>query len=147
MLKIDLMTESDVEGVWAVDKECFKLSWSLNSFYEEMKNELSVYFVAKEENEIVGYAGFWNVAGAGDITNVAVHPDYRRKGIASLLILTMIKKSRELNLSSLTLEVRESNIAAQNLYAKFGFSTIGRRKAFYSDNREDALIMSLVLGE
>lgn len=145
MIKIDLMTKSDVKSVAEVDRECFIVPWSEKAFYDETENELAIYFVAKDEDKVIGYAGFWNVSGEGDITNVAVKSDYRKQGIATMLISEMIKKARELALGCLTLEVRRSNIAAQNLYSKFGFTTIGERKRYYSDNREDALIMTLIL--
>jgi ribosomal-protein-alanine N-acetyltransferase len=82
------------------------------------------------------------VSGEGDITNVAVLPEYRRLGIGSILIEAVIKKAAELELSLLTLEVRRSNTVAQSLYSKYGFEVIGERKRYYSDNREDALIMT-----
>ena len=94
-----------------------------------MQNKLAVYFVAKDNGKCIGYAGFWNVSGEGDITNVAVLPEYRKNGIGSMLEL-------------LTLEVRKSNIAAQGLYKKYGFDIIGERKRYYSDNGEDAWIMT-----
>ena len=145
MIDIELMTKDDVDGVTAVDNKSFKVAWSKKAFMDETENELAIYFVAKDDGVCIGYAGFWNVSGEGDITNVAVLPEYRRKGIASRLIDVMIKKANELELSLLTLEVRRSNEAAQNLYKKFGFETIGERKRYYSDNREDALIMQLEL--
>mgnify|MGYP005811059435 FL=1 len=103
------------------------------------------YFIAREGDEIIGYAGFWNVSGEGDITNIAVDEKYRRKHIGSALLEALIKKAAALKLELLTLEVRRSNIAAQRLYAKYGFEEIGIRKGYYSNNREDALIMTKTL--
>ena len=145
MIKIDMMTKEDVKEVAMVDRECFLVPWSEKAFYDESENELAIYFVAKDEDKVIGYAGFWNVSGEGDITNVAVSKAYRKCGVASGLIKEIIKKAGELSLELLTLEVRRSNIAAQNLYKKFGFYVIGERKRYYSDNREDALIMTLFL--
>lgn len=136
------MTEADVAAVAELEKKCFAVPWSEKSFHDEMKNQLAVYFVAKKEDRCIGYAGFWNVSGEGGITNVAVLPEYRRSGIGSLLISKMIKTAKELNLALLTLEVRKSNAAAQRLYKKYGFDVIGERKRYYSDNGEDAWIMT-----
>lgn len=141
-MEITQMTSEDVSEIAELDKKCFAVPWSEKSFCDETENPLAVYYIAKENGKCVGYAGFWNVSGEGDITNVAVLPEYRRKGIGSRLIETVIKKASELNLSLLTLEVRKSNIAAQGLYSKYGFDIIGERKRYYSDNREDALIMT-----
>lgn len=141
-MEITQMTSEDVPEMAELDKKCFTVPWSEKSFYDETENPLAVYYIAKDNGKCVGYAGFWNVSGEGDITNVAVLPEYRRSGVGSRLIETVIKKASELKLSLLTLEVRKSNIAAQGLYSKYGFDIIGERKRYYSDNREDALIMT-----
>lgn len=136
------MTEEDVAEVAELEKKCFAIPWSEKSFHDEMKNKLAVYFVAKKDGRCIGYAGFWNVSGEGGITNVAVLPKYRRQGIGSMLIAEMIKTAAKLKLDLLTLEVRKGNIGAQGLYKKFGFDIIGERKRYYSDNGEDAWIMT-----
>ena len=145
MIYISIMTASDADEVAEVDKICFTVPWSTKAFYDEVENDIAIYFVARDNGKCIGYAGFWNVSGEGDITNIAVLPEYRRQGVASRIITEMIKKANELSLELLTLEVRRSNAAAQNLYNKFGFEVIGERKRYYSDNREDALIMTLKL--
>ncbi len=147
MAEIFRMTDDDVYEVSELDKRCFAIPWSPSAFADEMINDMAVYFVAKEDEKIVGYCGFWNVAGEGDITNIAVAPEYRRSGIGSALIEAMATSARRLGLSMLTLEVRKSNAPAQSLYKKYGFEEIGLRKRYYSDNREDALIMALKLKE
>lgn len=136
------MTLEDVKEIAELEKKCFAIPWSEKSFTDEMNNKIAVYLVAKDNGKCIGYAGFWNVSGEGDITNVAVLPQYRKQGIGSMLIKTMIKTARELNIYLLTLEVRKSNIAAQGLYNKYGFDIIGERKRYYSDNGEDAWIMT-----
>ena len=141
------MTEEDVSAVAELEKKCFAVPWSENSFHDEMKNKLAVYFVAKSDGRCIGYAGFWNVSGEGGITNVAVLPEYRRQGIGSMLIAQMIKTAMQLKLDLLTLEVRKSNIAAQGLYKKYGFDIIGERKRYYSDNGEDAWIMTKIFDD
>ena len=136
------MTLEDVGEIAELEKKCFAIPWSEKSFTDEMNNKLAVYLVAKDNGKCIGYAGFWNISGEGGITNVAVLPQYRKQGIGSMLIKTMIKTARELNIYLLTLEVRKSNIAAQGLYNKYGFDIIGERKRYYSDNGEDAWIMT-----
>lgn len=138
------MTLEDVTEIAALDKICFKVPWSEKSFRDEMSNKLAIYRVAKDNGKCIGYAGFWNVSGEGGITNVAVLPEYRRQGIGSMLITEMIKTAETLKLDLLTLEVRKSNTAAQHLYSKFGFEIIGERKRYYSDNGEDAYIMTKI---
>lgn len=140
-MEITLMKRSDAHEMAELDKKCFAVPWSEKSFHDEAENLLAVYFVARIDKQIIGYAGFWNVAGEGDITNVAVLPEFRKQGVGSRLIEAVIKRAAELGLSILTLEVRRSNISAQMLYSKYGFEVIGERKRYYSDNREDALIM------
>lgn len=136
------MTLKDVGEIAELEKRCFAVPWSEKSFTDEMNNKLAVYLVAKDNGKCIGYAGFWNVSGEGDITNVAVLPEYRQQGIGSMLIKNMIKTAKELDIELLTLEVRKSNIAAQGLYNKYGFDIIGERKRYYSDNGEDAWIMT-----
>lgn len=136
------MTIEDVPEIAALEKECFTVPWSERSFMDEMSNKLAIYHVAKDNGKCIGYAGFWNVSGEGGITNVAVLPEYRRQGIGSMLIAETVKTAETLRLGLLTLEVRKSNTAAQGLYNKFGFDIIGERKRYYSDNGEDAFIMT-----
>ncbi|MCD8391199.1 MAG: ribosomal protein S18-alanine N-acetyltransferase [Firmicutes bacterium] len=145
MTEIFKMTKDDADGAAEIDRRCFSVPWSKKSFLEEAENGIAVYFIAKDGEKYVGYGGFWNVYPEGDITNVAVVPDYRRQGIATAILKEMIKKARVLKLNCLNLEVRRSNHAAQRLYAEFGFEVAGERKRYYSDNREDALIMKLNL--
>lgn len=141
-IEITRMTLKDVGEIAELEKRCFAVPWSEKSFTDEMNNKLAVYLVAKDNGKCIGYAGFWNVSGEGDITNVAVLPEYRQQGIGSMLIKNMIKTAKELDIELLTLEVRKSNIAAQGLYNKYGFDIIGERKRYYSDNGEDAWIMT-----
>ena len=91
---------------------------------------------------VVGYCGFWMAADEAHISTIAVEPKYRRQGIGQLLLITAIERAVKLGASLLSLEVRVSNLAAQNLYRKYGFKVVGRRPRYYSDNREDALIMT-----
>ena len=92
---------------------------------------------------IVGFAGFWMMADEAHITNIAVRQSYRRQGIGELLLISMISLAMELNAHILTLEVRASNIAAQGLYYKYGFAQVGVRQGYYTDDKEDALVLSI----
>ena len=145
MITIDNLRPEDPPKLAELDKRCFAIPWSEKSFGDELKNKMANYFIARDGDKVIGYAGFWEVYGEGDITNVAVDKDYRRQHIGSRLIEEMIRKAKSMNLELLTLEVRRSNIAAQGLYEKYGFEVLGVRKAYYSDNHEDALIMTKML--
>ena len=144
-MKIDykLMDTSHINGVYELSKACFSVPWSLDSISYEIENPLAKYVIAQDlsTNEVVGFAGVWIVAGEGDITNIAVHPSYRKQGIASQLLNKLLEICKDNNCNDITLEVRVSNTPAQNLYTKFGFVNEGIRKKYYSDNGEDAIIM------
>lgn len=139
------MTEQDVDEVCMLDDMCFSIPWSKQSFENEMKNTLANYYIIRnDENKVVAYCGFWNVADEGHITNIAVHPEYRRRGYGSALVRRLIDEAKRLKLVMLTLEVREGNMPAQGLYRKYGFEVLGRRVKYYADNKEDALIMTKI---
>ena len=136
------MTIGDLKGVLAIENAAFCNPWSRNSFlYELQENQRAVYLVAREDDRVVGYTGMWVIFDEGHITNLAVHPGYRRRGVGTRLLdeLTSVAKARRV--SRLTLEVRVSNIGAQSLYAKHGFVNCGIRNRYYRDNNEDAIIM------
>lgn len=144
-MKIDykLMDSSHINGVYELSKTCFSIPWSLDSISYEIENPLAKYVIAENlsTKEVLGFVGVWIVAGEGDITNIAVNPTYRKQGIASNLLIKLFEVCKENGCTDITLEVRTSNIAAQNLYKKFSFKEEGIRKKYYSDNGEDAIIM------
>lgn len=140
-LIIEMMTSKDIDGVFEVEKNCFEHHWSKESFKKELINENARYLVAKLGGKIVGYVGIWLILDEGHITNVAVHNDYRGQKIGDKLVQALVNLCKENNINSMTLEVRVSNIVAQNLYKKYGFKLAGIRKEYYSDNKEDAMIM------
>ncbi len=132
----------EVIEICEIEKLCFSDPWSLESMrYELEKNPAAIYIVAEDEGRIAGYAGLWWITDEGHITNVAVRPEYRGRGIASEIIRTLLEFTEEEGIRDFTLEVRESNIPARNLYEKYGFTVEGVRKGYYRDNKENALIM------
>lgn len=140
-LTIREMTINDIDGVFEVEKNCFEDFWSKQSFIDEIKNNNARYLVAQKDSKIVGYIGIWLIIDEGHITNVAVHSDYRGLKIGNELLKEMVNLCKKNNIVAMTLEVRKSNEIAQNLYKKYGFKMAGIRKEYYSDNREDAIIM------
>jgi ribosomal-protein-alanine N-acetyltransferase len=119
----------------------FSIPWTRKMFQEEFDNDKAFYFVACDGEKVVGYCGMWTIIDEGQITNIAVHPKMRNRGIAKQLILRLIEEASIQGIKALTLEVRRSNIQAINLYKWAGFYEDGFRKGYYIDNREDALIM------
>jgi [ribosomal protein S18]-alanine N-acetyltransferase len=131
-----------IDGVMQVDSLSFSTPWSRKSFeMEAVQNDLARYIVAVARDKVIGYAGVWIIAGEGQITNIAVDPDFRGKGTACKMLEALIDICRSEGVSDMTLEVRKSNTAAINLYKKHGFVEEGIRRQFYADNKEDALIM------
>lgn len=130
-----------INGMVHVSKESLSIPWSYTSFEEEFSNKTARYVVALDGQNVVGFAGIWIIAGEGDITNIAVLKEYRGMGIASSMMKELFSICLNEGADSITLEVRASNIPAQKLYEKFNFKCEGIRKGFYSDNKEDALIM------
>lgn len=140
--EIKEMTGDHIDGVMVVENLSFKIPWSRQAFVDEITgNNMAMYFVALCNEQVIGYGGMWKILDEGHITNIAVHPEFRRCGAASVIIEKILEISGEKGIKSLTLEVRKSNIAAQNLYQKYGFKSEGIRKGYYSDTGEDALIM------
>ena len=141
MIEIRLMTASDVALVAALEKCCFSDPWSEKSVASELENQLALWLVAVEGETVVGYVGSQTVMDETDMMNVAVHPDSRRRGIAEMLVTALVEALKQLGSRCLTLEVRASNAPAIALYEKLGFTEIGRRKNYYRNPREDALIL------
>lgn len=138
---IEVMNASHVPQIAKLEKLCFVDPWSEKSIASELDNKLAFWLVATEQEQVVGYIGSQTVMDETDMMNVAVHPDFRRKGIAEALIGTLVGKLREMGSHCLTLEVRASNAPAIALYEKLGFFEIGRRKNYYRNPREDARIL------
>lgn len=136
------MSLEHLDDIMILENLCFKIPWSKNSFIQELtQNNSAIYLVAVDTERAVGYGGMWKVLDEGQITNIAVHPEYQRKGIGSSILEEMINAAKDSKIQNMTLEVRESNRAAKALYKKFGFVEEGIRKAYYADNGENAIIM------
>ncbi|MBA7716733.1 hypothetical protein ES703_125809 [subsurface metagenome] len=168
---VRLMREGDIAQVTEIDREAFPPQWPPVDFEHELHSWLAHYIVACEDSEmeekpgvrqlfnyarfysvelpplareyIAGFGGFWMTADEAHITNIAVRKIHRRQGIGERLLISMIDLATELNARILTLEVRASNIAAQNLYHKYGFAQVGLRRGYYTDNKEDAVLMTI----
>lgn len=136
------MSLADLDTVLEIENLSFASPWSRASFLHELQeNSRAVYLAAREDGRVVGYVGIWIIFDEGHITNLAVHPEYRRRGIARLLLRELVSLARQRGVTRLTLEVRRSNHGAQQLYAQEGFVATGVRHRYYRDNNEDALIM------
>ena len=140
-MEIMNMTDAHVAPIAELEKLCFSDPWSENSVASELKNPLSLWLVAMEGERLAGYIGSQSVEGEADVMNVAVHPDFRRQGIAEQLCNALVDCLKQKQVHCLTLEVRASNAPAIALYEKLGFVLVGRRPNYYRHPKEDALIM------
>lgn len=138
------MTPVHLDRVMKVEQTCFTSPWQRSTFYQEITgNPYALYIVAIAGEEVVGYAGTWLILDESHVTNIAVAPAWQRRGIAKMLMEYLLRTSLKQGANRITLEVRRTNIPAQKLYEGFGFTVAGVRKGYYSDNKEDALIMWL----
>lgn len=141
-LVIRRMSATDLDEVMEIESASFTSPWSPASFMHELlQNPRAFYLVAARGGRVVGYAGMWLIIDEGHITNIAVHPDHRRTGVAKSLIASLAEAGCSQGIKRYTLEVRVSNTPAQTLYRRIGFKPSGIRKGYYLDNHEDALIM------
>ncbi len=167
-IRIEPMHVDDIGAVLEIERQSFSAPWSARAYeYELRYNDLAHYFVARlqqvqpvrhnprswlesllhptppvEDSRIVGYVGFWLMAGEAHISTIAVAPKYRGHSIGELILVAALQRAMELNAHEATLEVRVTNLNAQELYLKYGFAKVGMRKGYYTDNNEDALIMT-----
>ena len=145
-VRIVPMTADHLDAVAALERICFSDPWSRGLLAAELDNDLSAFLVALDsEDQVAGYAGLQVVLDEGTVTNIAVRPDCRRRGVASQLLQVFLNFAQGNHLAFLTLEVRASNYAAIALYGSRGFRGVGRRKNYYEHPREDAVIMTLDL--
>ena len=148
-IKIIPMNADHLESLEQLERICFSRPWSRKMLAEELENQCAAFLVAEDAvtGDVLGYAGLLVAADEGYITNVAVFPPYRRRGVAGKLLDVFLRFARANHLAFLTLEVRPSNAAAIALYTRFGFRETGRRRNYYDLPREDALILTRTFGE
>ena len=137
------LTKADIPAIEAIEATAFYDAWNENMLRNELDNALTTYVVMESEGKIIGYAGFWLVAGEAQVTRVAVLEELRGLGLGTRLTAALVNKAWELGAEAVTLEVRESNLAAQKAYLTCGFASEGIRPNYYEDNHENAVIMWL----
>ena len=142
-LNIRKMEVCDIPDVARLERENFSNPWTASMLEEELNLECSTYFVAEYEGAVIGYGGLQNILGEGYITNIAVSTEFRRRGVASAILARMLEET----LDFLSLEVRAGNLPAIALYERFGFLPCGRRRGYYTNPDEDAIIMTVTRGE
>ena len=143
-LEIEPMTTADVRAVTRIESSSFSTSWPASAFTSELNdNKLAYYFVGRvgPSREIVAYGGIWVILEDAHVTTIAVHPDWRGRRYGEELLVRMLREAMDRGASYISLEARESNVVAQTLYRKYGFSAISTRRGYYSDNGENAIVM------
>lgn len=140
---VDRMTVDDLPAVHVIEQESFSTPWPPHAYRQELEtNRLAHYIVARWDEKIVGFAGIWLLVDEAHVTTFAVSGAWRRQGVGERLLLAVLDLSRARGAHEATLEVRPSNVPARRLYEKYGFKLVGVRLRYYSDNNEDALIMT-----
>lgn len=141
MIKLEKATLEDVEAIYAIEQEVFSSPWSLESIRSEVLSDRAHYILLKDDDTLVGYGGYWKIFDEGHITNIAVSRPFWGQGYGHQLVAHMLGSGKNKGINRFTLEVRASNAPAIHLYKSHGFTEAGRRKGFYDDPKEDALIM------
>ncbi|MGI5965312.1 MAG: ribosomal protein S18-alanine N-acetyltransferase [Anaerotruncus rubiinfantis] len=144
-MQITSMTEKDVPLVAALERQCFSQPWSAQVLEAELQNPNAIFYVARKEGLLAGYVGMHRVMDEGYIANIAVDEAFRRQGVAKTLMQALLTFAKEKRLGFLTLEVRAGNWPAIQLYEGLGFGEVGRRKNFYANPTEDAILMTRFL--
>lgn len=145
-MTIRKMLKTDIDAVHRIETLSFRTPWSLESFEQEVEeNHLAYYAVVDLEGVVVGYGGLWQVFDEVHVTNVAIDPEYRGRGLSRPLMLHLMDHSKQRGALRMTLEVRVSNTTAIALYQSLGFETEGVRPKYYQDTQEDALILWVTL--
>jgi ribosomal-protein-alanine N-acetyltransferase len=140
---VDRMTVDDLPAVHEIERASFSTPWPAHAYRQELeRNRLAHYLVARYDDQVVGFAGIWLLVDEAHITTFATRPGWRRLGIGERLLIAALELAESRGASEATLEVRPSNTAARSLYEKYGFRVVGVRPRYYSDNNEDALIMT-----
>ena len=140
---VDLMKVEDLDAVHVIESESFSTPWPAHAYRQELEaNRLAHYIVARWGDQIVGFAGMWLLVDEAHVTTFATRRSWRRHGVGERLLLALLDLARARGAHEATLEVRPSNVAARRLYEKYGFRAVGLRPRYYSDNNEDAIIMT-----
>jgi ribosomal-protein-alanine N-acetyltransferase len=141
-LEIEPMRTEHIPTVLEIETLSFTTTWPANAFANELaENKLAHYFIGKLDGNVVAYGGIWVILEDSHITTIAVQPDYRGRGLGEQMLTHLLDEAMARNASWITLEVRESNEIAQKLYRKYGFTNVSVRRAYYSDNNENAVVM------
>ena len=135
-------SEAMLPQIEAIEQACFSMPWTRGQLAAQLDGDRHVFLAAVDDDRVLGYVGMMYVLDEGYISNVAVAPEARRKGVGNALIAELLKRAEAMALAFVTLEVRPSNAAAIALYAGFGFEPVGRRKNYYDKPSEDALLMT-----
>jgi ribosomal-protein-alanine N-acetyltransferase len=136
------MRPGDLDEVVAIERASFGMPWSRGAFlYEIEQNRVARCWVLREDDQVAAYLCLWEIGDELHVTNIAVHPGQRRRGLARRLLGAILADARSRRIRSVTLEVRPTNDEARTLYESFGFRVVGRRRGYYYDTGEDALIM------
>jgi ribosomal-protein-alanine N-acetyltransferase len=140
------MRSADLEEVLAIERASFSMPWSRGAFlYELEQNRVARCYVVREDGRLIGYICLWEVADELHVTNIAVHPAARRRGLARAMLAQVMDEARRRSTRIVVLEVRPSNVEARALYDSLGFRVVGRRRGYYYDTGEDALVMEATL--
>ena len=141
MMIVRPMKRADLDAVYLIETLSFRSPWSKHSLAGELRNNVAHYVVAEHEGEVIGYCGMWVLFEEAHITNIAIHPGFRGHSFGKQLLLAAMEHAASFGAEMMTLEVRESNTVAQNMYAQFDFVQQGFRKRYYSDTGEGALLL------
>ena len=140
---VEPMRLADIAAVHEIERLSFTTPWPAYAFEQELTaNRLARYVVARVGTTVVGFGGVWLMVDEAHVTTIGVHPDWRRQGVGRRLLVALIDLAEELRASRVTLEVRAGNAGAQALYSELGFEVAGRRPNYYTDDGEDALVMT-----
>ena len=140
-VSVEPMRRTDVPVVAEIERQCYATPWHENAYYTEISNRAASYFVARLDGKVVGYGGIWVVMDEAHITTLAVSPERQGKKIGERILQALLEEAVIHGATRATLEVREGNVVAQNLYRKYGFREAAIRKNYYTDNHENAVVM------
>jgi ribosomal-protein-alanine N-acetyltransferase len=141
MMAVRAMKKADVKSVYEIEVLSFRTPWSFRSLMGELKNRVAYYTVLEQDGEIIGYCGMWVLFEEAHITNIAIHPSFRGHGYGKQLLHASMRVAASFGAEMMTLEVREHNTVAQRMYDEMDFLQQGRRKRYYTDTGEDALLL------